>query len=62
MIPPPVSRYYTVGLDALADMQRSYLFGLSWTPHTKIKVDDDVPRIACILEALAASKPAAGDA
>ena len=32
-----VFRYYTVGLNEVADMQASYVFGLKWTPHTKIK-------------------------
>jgi len=48
-----------VGLDELADMQRSHAFGLHWTPHTKIKVDDDVPRLRRILAALLPCKPAA---
>ncbi len=30
-------RYYTVGLNDIADMETSYCFGLTWTPHTKIK-------------------------
>jgi hypothetical protein len=30
-------RYYTVGLNEVTDMQTSYIFGLKWTPHTKIK-------------------------
>lgn len=32
-----ICRYYTVGLNELADMQTNYTFGLQWTPHTKIK-------------------------
>lgn len=32
-----VFRYYTVGLNEVVDMQTSYIFGLKWTPHTKIK-------------------------
>jgi hypothetical protein len=46
-------------LNELADMESSYTFGLQWTPHTKIKVDDDTARLQCILAALKKLKPAA---
>ena len=48
-----------MGLDELTDMQRSHAFGLQWTPHTKIKVDDNVPRLQRILAALLPNKPRA---
>jgi hypothetical protein len=47
-----------VGLNELADMESSYAFGIKWTPHTKIKVDDDTARLQRILAALMKHKPA----
>ena len=53
-----ICRYYTVGLNELAEMESSYTFGLKWTPHTKIKVDDDTARLEGIFAALSKLKPA----
>ncbi len=47
-----------MGLNELADMETSYTFGLKWTPHTKIKVDDDTSRLERIFAALSKHKPA----
>ncbi len=41
----------------MAEMERSYTFGLTWTPHTKIKVDEDCARLQDIFTALSKHRP-----
>lgn len=60
--PPNQPRsFYTLGMDSLPTMLSNLTFGLRFTPLIKIKVDADVDRTKCVLDAVVAEMDAHAD-